>query len=539
MPSITVSYEWTLREAFSINFNFDVVAKQREMRTFIVGTKQPNNIYMPTLLFPNGGEVIRAREIEISWLESNPASTDRSAIWFELFYSENYDLNTEPDWKMIATVPSGAGKFIWKIGNTIKSKKLRVAVRGINASGERSDMSISAAAFTVQKEPPISPTVLSPMPRSRHDNFIKFIFDDSSILNSFSQRAKYYIYFSCLSLNIPLTVIAQNIPVNTGPIVWDTSTLPSAYDYVLSVFLQDDDGNRSQEVDIRDVAVVHDKFFLIDTEPPTGYIQINNANEFTKNNAVHVKVYTHDEATASSAIKIIEKITKEESQKYSIPEETQGSPQPNLNDLYWSLTDFDGIKTLYLTAQDYGNNTINQNNLKAKFRTLYNGEVDKNIADIIINYTDNSIYVAFNEDSPVIYKFAAAINLPVVKSFITFVEKPIVSIAFYNDVLYIALDTNNKVAQVLRWNGTQIEEAFTLTNVDSQILSMTAYKNNLFFGCLNGALYAYDGNTVTLLRIFTSSVHRIYTDNNLLYIINSNSKVLTIYNQINFTEVLL
>jgi hypothetical protein len=82
-------------------------------------------------------------------------------IWYELFFCENYDYVTEPDWKMIASVPSGIGKYNWKVGNNIKSKNVRCGIRGVNSRGERTDMSVSAASFSIRKSIPYAPSFVS------------------------------------------------------------------------------------------------------------------------------------------------------------------------------------------------------------------------------------------------------------------------------------------------------------------------------------------------------------------------------------------
>jgi hypothetical protein len=141
------------------------------------------------------------------------------------------------------------------------------------------------------------PLVLSPIPNARYSKNIKFIFDDSAITNAFSQRAKYNIYFSSAKAEIPFTPIIQNVPVGLGPLRWDILSLPASDDYVLTVYLTDDDGNKSQEVNIQNVAILHDNFFIIDTKPPTGYLQINNSDQYTKSLDVSVRLYAYDDST--------------------------------------------------------------------------------------------------------------------------------------------------------------------------------------------------------------------------------------------------
>lgn len=520
MSTITVTYDWSVPDSFTLNFEWKVVTPPPPPVVPTIITAGPrNSLNRPTLIYPNGGESILTREIEISWKEPVPASNDKLQVWYEIYFSENYDYFTEPDWKMIATVPVGFSKYLWKVGNSIKSKNVRVAVRSVNSRGERSDYSISAASFSIRRSLPVTPAVLSPIPSQRYGTSVQFIFDDTAVLKSFAQRAKYYIYFSSAKANIPFTPIAQKIAVGTGPLVWDTSLLPPSDDYVATIYLADDDGNKSEEVAIRNLSIIQEGFFLIDTKPPSGYVQINDADQFTRDENITVRLYGYDETTGVHSMQFIE----------SDQDDIEGPAESFANVKYWKLTEDDGIKTLKVKLQDYGANRSAQET--RTFRVLFELN-NEDIADIALQYGDpTSIWLAKNGDVPGIYRFNPH------NAFITKVNEPINAIAIFEDILYVAVQTSDSTALVYRWTGFILEEMLSLSAVDSEVISLHAFRNKLFLGCKNGNLYSYDGSSATIVHVFGVPLQRLYSDNSLLYIVPRNSKKLFVYDGATFTEV--
>ena len=522
MSNITLTYNWSVPDVFEVGFTWKIKTPPPPPSVPTIITSGPQNaINRPTLLYPNGNEDILTREIEISWREPQPVSTDKLEIWYEIYFTENYDYFNEPDWKMIASVPAGLSKFLWKVGNSIKSKNVRVGVRAVNSRGERSDLSISAASFSIRRSLPITPSVLSPVSNQRYGSSIKFVFDDSGIINSFAQRSKYFIYFNSVKAGVPFSTVVQNVPVGTGPIIWDTSLLPPSDDYVITIYLTDDDGNKSDEVNIRNVSIIQEGFFLIDTKAPSGYIQINNADQFTKDRNVSVRLYAFDETTGVHSMQFLE----------SAAEDIEGPPASYSNVKFWELTEEDGEKLLKVKFQDYGANRTSEET--KSFRVLFDLEKDS-VADIVLQKGTNPVvWLAKNGEQPSIYKFNPN------NSFITNVNEQINVLAALGGVLYVAVQTTDSTALIYRWTGFVLEEAISLSDIDSEVISMYSFRNKLFFGCRNGSVYAYDENSSVLVKTFSSPIQRIYSDNSLLYIILRNSKSVTVYDGANFTEVLV
>lgn len=520
MSTLVVTYAWSVPDTFDINFEWKIIEPPVIPTIPTILTAGPkNSIIRPTLTYPNGGEEISTREIEISWINYEPASSDNLEVWYEVYFTENYDYITEPEWKMIASVPSKINKFLWKVGNSIKSKKVRVGVRAVNSKGERSDMSVSADYFSIKKSIPSSPSVISPLPNTRYGSSIKFVFDDSYIVNSYSQRAKYYIYFSSTKAGIPFTSIAQNIPVGSGPVVWDTTLIPPSDDYVITVYLADDDGNKSSEVNIRNVSIIQEGFFLIDTKPPTGYIQINDADQFTRNENVSIKMYAYDEVTGVHSLQFTEE---------NGSENIEGSPEAFANVKYWKLTEDDGTKTIKVKFQDYGGNRTSEE--YRSFRVLFDLN-NEEIADICYKKSDQSVWLAKNGEKPCIYKLNPS------SSFVSYVNERINVLCDYKDSIYIAVETSDSTCLIYKWTGFLLEEIIRISDIDSEVISMFEYNGKMFFGCKNGNLYTYNESNVSLVRNFESEISRLYSDNSLLYIILRNNNNISVYDGNSFSEI--
>lgn len=474
----------------------------------------------PTLVFPNGGENILARVIEISWHEPRPLSLDNLPVWYEIYYAEDYEALDEPDWKMLASIPSGISSFRWNIGNYLRSDRVRCAICSVNARGERSDFSVSADSFRIQREMPLTPAVLNPVPGGRYGSSIEIVLDDAAVRDNFGHRAKYYIYFSSQKAGVPLTIVAQRVPVGAGPLIWDTSLVKASDDYILTVYMADDDGHKSAEVNIRDIQIVNEGFFLIDTKPPSAYIRINDGAEFTKDPNVTVRIFAHDDTTGLHSMMFREG-------------DVNISPESVVGLKYYRFKDGengvkDGIKTLKALFQDFGGNRTSQSH--QIFRLLFDLD-NSDISDIILQKGTGTFWVACNSSQPMLFKIEEG------SSFAVSINEPINALGILNSVVYLAVDTADDTALVYRYNGETLDEAIGISDSGSEIISMATYKQSLYLGSLNGALYKYSESSADLLRSFIAPIAKLYSDSSLLYILLKNYPNLIIYDGVNFSEV--
>jgi hypothetical protein len=486
----------------------------------------------PTLLFPNGSEDIIGRVIRVEWEEALQPSNDLSPVWYEIFYSDFYDQLDEPDWKKIAVIPEGRTTYDWKVGNYIKSRRCKVAIRAVNIRGERSEFSVSADLFSIRREQPPAPAVLSPIPGSRYGSSVTINFDDSTVLGNFGQRAKYYVYFKSDKADVPYTPIAQSIPPGTGPIVWDTSTLPPADDYVVTAYLADDDGNKSQETNIENLSIFNEGFFLIDTKPPTGFVQINNADQFTREQDVTVKLFAFDEITGIHAMRFIERTeTSEGGEDVERPADSFAEVK------YYTFEEGDGSKVLKVLFQDYGGNRTSE--IQKPFRVGFERGVAP-IADIIVqpsvqvaeDRVEDIVWIAVNEDQPGLYRSDSTGTSLVLRT-----NEVINALAILTETVYIAVETDDGRALIYRDSGLGPAPVIELEQEGTQVISLENYNKNLYFGTVSGELYRYDEAAINLVNTFEAPIERLYSDDALLYIILRNSTKIIVYDNATFTEV--
>ncbi len=468
----------------------------------------------PTLIYPNGNDKILSRIIDISWQEAIPASTDGLPIWYEIVYAEYYDGLDEPNWNTIAVVPQGTKIFQWKIGNYFNNKEIRVGIRAVNSRGERSDYSISASNILLKRSNPSTPSVVNPVPGGRYGGSIDILLDESSIEKTSSQRSRYYIYFSSNKLNIPLSPVIQGVPIGAGPLTWDTSLLKPSDDYVLTVWLADDSGNKSIETNIENINIVNEGFFLIDTKPPSGYIQVNGGDDFTKTRDVSVNLFAYDETSGLQSMQFIEN-------------DISKSPESYINFKYYKISEEEGSKVIKVLFQDYGYNRTNQ--VEKSFRTIFDLS-NSDIADISLD--GETLWVGCNaDDASYLYRIDDGSAL------VGSVSESINALGILNSIVYISCKTEDGTALIYRYNGYTIEECISLTDIASEIKTMDSYKGSLYMGSVGGNIYKYDESSVTLLSSFGSSIHKVYSDSSLLYILFNNKSSIVIYDGSNFSEV--
>lgn len=469
----------------------------------------------PTIIYPNGKEDIIGRSIRIEWVEPEASST-LSNIWYEIFFTELYDPNDEPDWVKIAVVPQGYSFFDWKMGNKFKSQNCKFAIRSMNERGERSDLSISADYVSIKRDLPPSPVVLSPLPNSFNGSSVEISFDDSAIIDTYAQRAKYYIYIKSDKANIPYTSIAQSLPVGVGSITWDTGLLPPSDDYAMTIYLADDDGNKSREVIIDNLTISADGFFITDTKPPSGFIEIDGSHSFTRERDVSVKVYGFDEATGIHSMRFLD---FDENAEYDVDYYSEMK--------YISLPDEDGVKTIQVVFQDFGGNRTSE--IKKSFRVLYDAG-DTEIADAILY--KNTVWLGVNGPNIELIKLEG--DLPSVQGRL---NEPINAIAYLNDVIYISVHTSTGTARIYKNSSTGLSVAIEVEEEDSEILSMTSFRENLYLGSEGGQIYRYDGSLLTEIYSLNSPIQKMYADNALLYILPRNSDKIYVYDTNTVREV--
>ena len=473
---------------------------------------EPN---FPTILYPNGGEVILGYEITIQWQIPAPLSYDSRGIVYELYYTDQYDSRKEPDWKQIATLAPTVFQYVWRFGNAIRSDKCRIGIRSRNARGERSRMAVSAGTFSIHRKKLEAPTLIAPT-SGRFDKFIDIITDDTGIVGSYSERSFYQFFYSSDSLSIPPTIVAQNVPVNNGSIRWNTVNLPPANDYVIHSYLSDDDGNQSDTVFVKNIEIAHEGFFVIDTVPPESSIVINGNNPFTKDRDVTVTIVSYDDATAVHSMQLSDGSTK-------------GDPSPIADIASYKLSDGDAIKTVQLLLQDFG---ANRNNLKPQrlFETVVEVDNGVKVADIALDRSSGTAWAITSSPSNYLYKIQSFPSL------VTVFEDEPTSVMVFGSFVYVSVKTADNLSVLMSYNGYESVAVKAFTEADSVVNAMVVHNGDMFLGLENGLVYQFDGLTFTKLNGVANPVKNLVSDGSLLYLTERSGTEVYIFNGTDFVS---
>lgn len=470
----------------------------------------------PTLLYPNGGETILVNEIVVSWSVPSPASPDNRAVAYELYYTDTFDPLKEPDWKQIADLPSTSTQHVWRFGNSIRSTRCRVAIRSRNGRGERSRFTVSAADFSIHRRKLESPTLISPIGSDRFDKSIEIIPDDSGIVGSHSERSFYQFYYSSAEANIPLTAIAQNVPIGVGSITWKTINLPPAKDYVLQAYLADDDGNVSDSIFVRHIEIAHEGFFVIDTLPPQSSVVINDNDTFTKDRTVSVTVVSYDEATAVHSMQLKD-------------DDSESSPEPSSDATVYELSAGDAVKTVELLLQDYGANR-NDDQTQRLFDVLVETDSGVKVADIATDRLTSTTWVITSTPHNSLYKIKSFPSL------VTAFEDEPTAVAVFGSFTYVGVKTTDSLGILMQFNGYEAVVSKEFTESDSVINAMTVHGKLLFIGFENGVVYKFDGLNFTKINGTGNPVRSLVSDGSLLYLTERNGTDVFVYNGTEFVS---
>ena len=475
----------------------------------------------PTILAPNGGESFFSGSIiPISWSLPQPDSTDGRPVKVEIYFTDIYTTKQEPDWQQIAVISDSDTSYQWKSPLAIHSSKCRVAIRTRNSRGERSQFSISAANFLITHQKLATPTVISPTNGGRYDKYIEIA--PNIPLGTYSQRSMYQIYYSSVSAKIPSSLIAQNIPVGTASVIWNIIDVPPANDYVIEIYVEDDDNNKSDSLLIENVTIAHEGFFLIDTTPPVASVIINNGDEFTQFQDVTLSIVSYDATTGVQSMQIIEANSQPANESL---------PEPPSSNLPFTLSTGDGTKVVELLLQDFGANR-NTNVIQRVFETILEQPSVK-IVDIALDATstawvltqgvgNNNLY-SIVEYPQIVYTFADTI-IPT-------------AVGVFNSITYVGTKNAANRGTLYSYSGAlTVSTIYTFTDSDSVINCIQAQGALMYLGFENGNVYSFDGAVLVNIATLPNPISSLMSDGNSLYLAMENDDNVYIYNGSNFVQ---
>jgi len=461
-----------------------------------------SDLNIPTIIYPNGGETITNRSVVIEWVRPNVGSDSDHPIVYELFYANDWNDLKQTEWKQIATIPGNTSSFLWQLPFSLKGDKFRVGIRSRNFKGAASKMTISADNFTIQTAHISPPALISPVDSGSYHQFVPITLDHNAIKNNSSQRALYSLMYSSVSNNIDWTVIKDNVEIGSEPFLWDIRNLPAGSDYEIKVILSDSFGNASVPSFIRNIHISALNYFLLDTLPPKGKVEIQNSSEYTNERNVIIKLTAFDETTDVQSVIL---------QQSFNGETVSGTEQDMANLKTWYLTeDEDGVRCIQAKFKDYAGNsneTADDGEYFRKFIDNSNQECTSFLA--IKNGDEVTVYSAFGGSSPKLFKN---------KSQYLSLDGEVLAMAVFNSLLYLGIKKEDNTGILQKIEDDEIDDLQSFTAVDSAVTALSVFGGKLYIGLQNGNLYNYSGSSVTFVKAFSGAIESLYSDGRVLLI---------------------
>ena len=465
----------------------------------------------PTLIYPNGGEIITVKNLTITWLEPDDIDEHSNIVWHEILFTDSYSKFGDTKWRLIASVHSLSTALYWEIPISIKSNNCRIGIRSVNSNGFRSKISISAANFIVKSEILPKPAIIEPLSGKSYFEYVPIVLSPQIISGKFAGRAFYNVFYMSDSLGIDWTAIKTGVPITQSQLYWDVSDLSTADDYVIKIEVYDNN-TVSEPAYVRDVRVNSLNYFIIDTLPPVGEVEVLDTSDYINYRSVSLKLNAADETTK------VQKYRLEQEDVGSVPASYTDTPFYNMssnNVVPWQILGNDGVKLIKGRFVDTGGNTLLILSTQTFFRN-YKTDNNKTPTTFIMD-SNNDVWSAFGETtSDLFYRKTRLLTL----------SGEATSMSFFNDVLYIGIKDSNNLGSLLRYANRVITIISSFSTVDSVINSMVEFDDKLFMGLQNGRIYAFNGSTSTLINadnIFTENIVNLSTNNGVVFVFLENS----------------
>lgn len=442
-----------------------------------------STVQAATILYPLGGETIVSPSMTIQW--SAPGTLDSASrpVFFEVYFTDDFREDAEPNWILLASLPSSINEYLWRIDRSINSTRCRIAIRCRNSVGDLGAMSVSHATFTIRRGYLPVPQIITPASGGRYDVFMSIMVIDTSV----PKRRYFHLSYACPSLGIERTTIAPMVPVSAIPYQWNTSSLEAADDYILFAMSVERDNTPSEVATVKDIAIRHEGFVLIDTLPPETSITIAGDALFTNDPNITVNVYAYDAATGVHSFQIKE--LDDEGADVAAGA-AQGPKQASL----YTLSSDDGNKIVSLLSQDFG---CNRNLLGGddNYRVFVNAMTPASgeTADFCAATHDTGVvvYVVTDGTRKALYRIA---TFPTI--LLTFTSHP-KAVEVFEDEVYVSLRDSDNLGHIVKYTGSGTTTIYDFVTEDEFAVDMAVFNGSLFWGTNYGRLMGYDGVEVT------------------------------------------
>jgi hypothetical protein len=472
----------------------------------------------PSLKYPLGGEYITSNQMTIEWVEPESITSSTALMWYELLFTEYYRIDEKDSWEQIAIIPSGVTSFNWNIPRNIKGTECRMGIRAVAYNGERSRVSSSASSFSIVEKGLPSPVVFEPTDNSSQFVYVTIALDRNGLLGQFSQRAFYEINYKSDSLGIEWTGIASNVPVNTVVVYWDIRELISASDYMLRVELVDEN-IVSKPTYINNIKINSLNYFLIDTVPPVGYINIENNLEYSNKRDIVLSLKAYDKTTGVEDVRIKQLNVGDATTPISY-----GEYQDMTAFLSWNILEEDGVKVIQSEYRDYAGNVLEDDGTSTYFRTykdLSNNNVSCFLSSQGSEVGDDHLWTAFGGSSFKLYEDI---------SWVSDLSYEVTDMVYYSDILYIAAKTTEGYGVLQKYYNDIVMAVYSFDTEDSVINSMVIFDDKIFLGLEDGRLLGYDFVDIVDIygdNYFIKSISHLEVVADILFVFYNNSETST------------
>lgn len=555
-------------------------------------------VFAPHITSPQGGEVFNLGRVTITWDRNDPPTDDpygaTSIISYEIEYTDNYNFE-DTVWNTIKRrIPWTETEFEWVVGKMVKSSTVRIRIRAKNSmDGELSDWSTSSGDFLINVFKLIPPAIISPVSSHIYTDFILIILDESITRDTFNQKVRYTLDYSSKKRDIDWTVIALDIPVGQNVIRWDLEEVPPSDDFVLRLTAKNASTScintpvptpdQILRRFVYNIKIQQPGMFFIDTIPPQAILDIESSAGITNQLTHTLNIYAEDETTeveqvqirecdASSQVALgnVENIATEE----SCADKSNG-PCPCIEDLIanvdadfgtligkplgystktqWSLDDKSGLRRLEALVTDSGGNTSIQD-LRKTFIPIFRS--DSRIEDVVITTEERTITTIEQEGDDFkvetnIAQFEVAYlavsdgtywvlePFPRLVAANIFQRQVLVLFAFGGFIYlftYIDSDDVPDTGTMFRDDKTTITNIFNFPQSLSITNAVAEFQGDMYAGLENGQLWKFDGVTFVFVLKFNNPISTLAGDNEYLYIGQSNSSQISLYDGTSFFD---
>lgn len=544
-------------------------------------------VFAPHITSPKGGELFNLGKVTVTWDRNDPPTDDpyeaTSVISYEIEYTDNYTFE-DTVWSTVKRrIPWTETTFEWIVGKMIKSTTVRVRIRAKNSlDGELSDWSTSSGDFSINVFKLIPPAIVSPLPEHIYTDFILIVLDESTTRDTFNQKVRYTVEYSSKKRDIDWTVIALDIPVGQNVIRWDIENVLPSDDYVLKLTAKNATTSCIQtsvptpdQISRRfvyNLKIQQPGMFYIDTTPPQTILDIESSAGITSQLTHTLNVYAEDSTTDVEQIQIRECDARNQVALGNVSDIADpptdctniedlivpgadfgkliGKPLGYSTKTQWTLEDRSGLRRLEALVTDSGGNMSIQD-LERTFIPIFRSEAS--IEDMVITLESREV-VTIDPDNPnsittetaefeVAYLVVADGGYWILEPFPRLIATPVSDRQFlalfaFGGSIYLFTYVNSTetpdTGAVYRDNKTEISLIFSFTSPLSITNAVAEFQDDMYTGLENGELWKFDAVTFSLVTTFDNPISTLVGDNEYLYIGQSNSSQVSLYDGTTF-----